>query len=257
MADSALNVNITTFISENPQHVAKLQDSTVKHFERAGLRKEDADQAVSDAMMALMTKPAHEDTFNREGTITKRRLVKLSSHALRDMLDHAGRDALGRAMGAKTREEVKYEQMMASLPSAARQELEAPLRPLASRPDPDAAAAVPHILVEDDGRGSVGFDFRDSAPTALEILEAKTMFQEMVHAVENHYRDPARILFLIDNALDGVGRNELAEMDGISKNTMATKLTKLRKLLRKVPSLTASQEEKAIEIIRQVEAQAG
>ena len=248
----SINPLIAEWFATNPKKVQKLTEAAVDHFISQGKPEATAQDAVQDAFTTILTKPAHERSFEREGSISKSRVVKLTTHALRDMLDHAGRDALGRAMGARTREEVKHRALKLSIPSDEHADLDAPLTASAYQFNQESASAV-STFESVDGFSEPqhsGYDFTDTRqPSAEEVLIARSMFDEMEALVYKTYRQPERIMFLIDRMLEGVGRNDLADMDGISKNTMAGKQTNLRKLMRKIPSLSQDDCEQALELI--------
>ena len=232
------NARLTSYINENQQTIDRQHRRAQSYLRSRKVNPWDAEDAVQEAYLAMLEKPAHEETFEREGSVSQRRINKLSSHELRDLLAHNGTDASGRAMGALTRREMDQQRALNS--GIAMEDLPDNLRVNSAvyRSAPNAGEAYLDGDVQDaaDERELVFVDPSQSTPDQL--AEAQLMVQRMEQAIRDEYaHDERKMDYQLRNfelQLQGYGRNEIAEIMGISPNTQKNRLTEVRKVLRRV-----------------------
>ena len=243
----SLNPKISQHIADNPRQFQKACKRAREIMEQKGVPPQDADDAVGNAYASIISKPCHEASFESEGRLTPRRMLKVSVQELRDMLDKRGRDGDGRAHGSRIRKEVSYDDILAQIPTDEHHDVPLPLSASCYKQQTDMPVFVPQGAGETDGgyKGT-GNDCvmtftNPHQPSPEDLYFAKEMAEEFAAIIEDwHHRDPAsaeRYLDHIEKQVEGYGRNELAEMDGISKNTMASRLTLVRKKLLKAECL--------------------
>ena len=236
------NGNIAAFFNDNPETTKRLYRRAVSAQCRSNVRECDAEDAVQDAYLALLEKEAHENAFEREGNISQRRFNKLSRHALRDELAKQATDGLGRYNGAKTRKELFVERCLSQGVELEDLPEDAKVNQKIYR-SAENAGTVSYSGMNATDHDAADADFWQPEvvcdnPSPEELAVAKLMIDEARQALIDEYAHNERkqriALRSLDLALEGHGRNAIAEFEGISPNTQKNRLTEHRKVMRKV-----------------------